>query len=181
MARVAILLDDAFEDSEFRVPWSRLRQAGHEVTIVGRKAGSLLTGKRGLEHVTTDVSIADVVVDAFHALVIPGGRSPERLLRDARMVVFTRAFFGTGRPVAAVCHGPLLLAAAGVLGGRTLTSWPAISDQLVDAGARWVDREVVEDGQLVTSRSPADLEPFATALLRKLEAAEAAFTPASPS
>ncbi len=181
MARVAILLDEGFEDSEFRIPFDHLRRAGHDVTVVGRNAGDVLEGKRGLERVTTGASIAGVVPAEFDALVIPGGRSPERLLKDVRMVEFARAFFRTGKPLAAVCHGPLLLAAAGVVHGRTLTSWPAVSDELVGAGARWVDRDVVEDGQLVTSRRPADLEAFSSALLRRLEALEGAFAPASPS
>ena len=185
MARVAILLDEGFEDSELRVPWDRLLRAGHAVTIVGRSEGAVLTGKRGLERVTVDAGIGSIAPEGFDAVVIPGGRSPARLVEDPRMVAFARAFFRTGKPLAAVCHGPQLLAAAGVVHGRTLTSWPAISDELVGAGARWLDREVVEDGQLVTSRRPADLEAFSAALLRRLDAlassAEGPFAPASPS
>jgi len=187
MAKVAFLLDDGFEDAEYRVPCDRLREAGHAVTVVGRRAGSVLTGKRGVEQAVVDVAVESVGVEAFDALVIPGGNSPARLVEDPRMVAFARAFFGTGRPLAAVCHGPQLLAAAGVVHGRTLTSWPAISDELVGAGARWLDHEVIEDGQLITSRKPADLEPFSAALLARLEGPDrlgepdVPFAPASPS
>lgn len=169
MARIAILLEEQYEDLELRIPYDRLRQAGHHPVIVGLEAGKRLTGKRGIESVAVDVEIGDASPEEFDALLIPGGRSPERLRRDPRMVRFARAFFQSRRPVAAVCHGPLLLAAANVLRGWTLTSWPAIQGELVEAGARWVDQEVVEDGNLVTSRKPADLEPFSRALLRKME------------
>jgi protease I len=169
MARVAILLDEMYEDSEFRIPYERLRQAAHAPVIVGSEAGRRLTGKRGEESVMTEVEIGDVSPEDYDAVVIPGGRSPERLRTDPRMVGFIRAFFQDGGLVAAVCHGPLLLAAADVVRGRTLTSWPAVQDELFEAGARWVDREVVEDGNLVTSRKPADLEAFSRALLRRLE------------
>jgi protease I len=178
MARVAILLDAGFEDSELRVPHDRLREAGHQVTIVGRKAGAVVIGKREVERVTIEASIGDVDPYAFDALVIPGGRSPERLMRDARVVDFTRSFSRTGRPVAAVCHGPLLLAAAGVVRGRALTSYPGIREDLEESGAAWLDREVVEDGALITSRRPADLEPFSRALLRRL-GPQAAVSPAA--
>jgi protease I len=169
MARVAFLLEEMFEDSELRIPYERLRAAGHEPVIVGLEARKRLTGKRGVESVLADVEIGDVSPEDFDAVVIPGGRSPERLREDPQMLRFARAFFLTGKPVAAVCHGPLLLAAAGVLRGWTLTSWPEIQDELFAAGARWVDREVVEDANLLTSRKPADLESFSRALLRKLE------------
>jgi protease I len=177
MARVAILLEEMFEDSEFRVPYERLRNAAHEPVIVGCEAGKRLTGKRGEESVMTGVEIGDVSPEDFDAVLIPGGRSPERLRTDPRMVRFIRAFFQGGGLVAAVCHGPLLLAAADVVRGRTLTSWPAVQDELFEAGARWVDREVVEDGNLVTSRKPADLDAFSRALLRKLELQAGAHAP----
>jgi protease I len=179
MARVAILLEALYEDSELRVPYEWLRRAGHEPVIVGLESGKRLTGKRGEETVTADVGIADVSPEEFDALVIPGGRSPERLRTHARVLAFTRAFFLSGRPVAAVCHGPLLLAAAGVVRGLTLTSWPAVQEELSAAGARWVDREVVEDGSLITSRKPADLEAFSRALLGKLEAQASERAPSS--
>lgn len=169
MARIAMLLDELFEDSEFRVPYERLREAGHEVVVVGRAAGKELAGKRGKERVKTEVAADDVSADQFDAVVIPGGYSPDRLRMDVRMVGLTRETFLQGKPLAAVCHGPWMLIEADVADGRTVTSWPSIKTDLINAGARWVDREVVEDGNLITSRKPDDLGAFSEAILRQLE------------
>jgi protease I len=169
VARIALLLDDQFEDSEFRVPYDRLRQAGHEVVIVGREANKEVAGKRGKEKVKTEVSGKDVSADEFDAVVIPGGYSPDRLRTDPKLVGLTREAFIRGKPVAAVCHGPWMLAEADIADERTLTSWPSIRTDLINAGARWVDREVVEDGNLITSRKPEDLAAFTAAILRQLE------------
>lgn len=169
MARIAMLLDDMFEDSEFRVPYDRLRNAGHEVTVVGREAGKQVTGKQGKEKVTPDRAIADVSADDFDAVVIPGGYSPDHLRTDIKMVGLTRETYLKGKPLAAVCHGPWMLVEADVADGHTVTSWPSIKTDLINAGARWVDREVVEDGNLITSRNPRDLEAFSDAILRQLE------------
>jgi protease I len=169
VARIAMLLDEMFEDAEFRVPYDRLRQAGHEVVVVGREAGKQLTGKRGKERVTTEVAVSDLSADQVDAVVIPGGYSPDRLRTDVGMVRITREVFLQGKPLAAVCHAPRMLVEAGVADGRTVTSWPSIKTDLVNAGARWVDREVVEDGNLITSRKPDDLGAFSDAILRQLE------------
>lgn len=168
MARIAMLLDDMFEDSEFRVPYDRLREAGHEVVVVGRQANRQVTGKRGEEKVMTEVASADVSADQFDAVVIPGGYSPDRLRMDPKMVGLTRETFLRGKPLAAVCHAPWMLVEADVADGRTVTSWPSIKTDLINAGARWVDREVVEDENLITSRKPDDLEAFSQAILRQL-------------
>jgi protease I len=170
MARVAMLVDDLFEDSEFRIPCDRLREAGHEVVVVGLAAGKQVTGKRGKERVTTDVAARDVSADAFDAVVIPGGYSPDHLRTDVKMVGLTRDTYLAGKPLAAVCHAPWMLIEADVADGHTVTSWPSIRTDLINAGARWVDREVVEDGNLITSRKPDDLEAFSRAILRQLEA-----------
>lgn len=169
MARIALLLDDMFEDSEFRIPYDRLRQAGHEVVIVGREADKEVTGKRGKEKVKTQVASKDVSASEFDGVVIPGGYSPDRLRTDMKMVGLTREAFVSGKPVAAVCHAPWMLAEADIADGRTVTSWPSIRTDLINAGARWVDREVVEDANLITSRKPDDLEAFSAAILRQLE------------
>ena len=169
MARIALLLDDQFEDSEFRVPYDRLRKAGHEVVIVGREAKREVVGKRGKERVETEVAGKDVSADEFDAVVIPGGYSPDRLRTDPKLGGLTREAFIRGKPVAAVCHGPWMLAEADIADERTLTSWPSIRTDLINAGARWVDREVVEDGNLITSRKPDDLPAFTDAILRQLE------------
>ena len=169
MARVALLLDDMFEDREFRVPYDRLRAAGHEVVIVGKEAGKEVLGKQGKERVKTEVAERDVTGDQFDAVVIPGGYSPDHLRTDLKMVALTRDTFLAGKPLAAVCHAPWMLVEADVADGRTVTSWPSIKTDLINAGARWVDREVVEDGNLITSRRPGDLEAFSDAILRQLE------------
>ena len=167
MGRVAMIIDDMFEDSEMRVPYDRLTAAGHEVVVVGRESRQELHGKRGQETVTTDEAIDDVSACQFDALVIPGGYSPHRLRTDDRMVALTRALLQAGKPVAAVCHAGSLLIEAGIASGRTLTSWESIKTDLINAGARWVDDEVVEDGNLITSRKPADLPAFCDATLRQ--------------
>ena len=164
-----MMLDQMFEDAEFRVPYDRLREAGHEVDILGTEAGKELEGKRKDERVRTERAVNEVEPDGYDALVIPGGYSPDRLRTDLDAVHFAREMFVADKPVAAVCHAGWLLVEADVVADRTLTSWPSIKTDLLNAGARWIDREVVEDGNLITSRKPADLEAFSAAILRQLE------------
>ena len=132
-----------------------------------------MKGKRGKATARIERTAADADVGEFDALVIPGGYSPDHLRLDPGAVSFVRRFSGTGKPVAAVCHGPQLLIEADVVRGKTLTSWPSIRKDLENAGARWIDRQVVEDGNLITSRKPDDLEAFSAAILRRLERTEA--------
>jgi protease I len=172
MARVAFILEEMFEDSEFKVPYDELRQAGHEVVIIGREAMKQLKGKQDKETATTDVAIAQASARDYDALVIPGGYSPDKLRTDAKAVQFTREMVEANKPVAAICHAGSMLVEADVARGRTLTSWPSIKTDLVNAGAQWVDREVVEDGNLITSRKPADLSAFVAAIRRHLEQAQ---------
>lgn len=168
MAKVAFVLADDFEDSEFRVPYDRLREAGHRVTVVGREAGKEVTGKRGKERCTPEAAPDQVNASDFDALVIPGGYSPDKLRTHEGVVKFVKGFFGSDKPVAAICHAGSLLVEADVLEGRTVTSWPSIRTDLVNAGADWVDEQVVEDGNLITSRMPDDLEAFSSTILRRL-------------
>jgi protease I len=168
MARIAMIADDMFEDVELRQPYDRLREAGHEVVLVGLEQGKQIKGKQGKERFTIERAAQDVRADEFDALVIPGGYSPDRLRVSLPMVAFTRAFFDQDKLVAAVCHAPWMLIEADVTEGRTVTSWPSIRTDLLNAGARWVDREVVEDGNLVTSRNPGDLPAFSETILRRL-------------
>lgn len=169
MSRIGFIVDELFEDSELRVPLDRARLAGHEVLIIGVVAGKILSGKKGHEVVRTDVGIADVASDELDALVIPGGYSPDHLRTNEEMVDMVREMLADEKPVAAICHAGSMLVEADVCGGRTVTSWPSIKTDLVNAGARWVNREVVEDGNLITSRKPDDLEAFTDALLRQVE------------
>jgi len=169
MAKVAFIVDEMFEDSEFQVPFERVKEAGHEPVIVGLESGKALDGKKGDVNITVERSIDEVSPDEFDALVIPGGYSPDKIRTDEGMVAITRSMVGSDKPVAAICHAGWMLAEADVLRNRTVTSWPSIKTDLVNAGAEWVDQEVVEDGNLITSRKPDDLEAFTKTLLSQLE------------
>lgn len=169
MARVMFIVASDFEDSEFRVPYDQVLQAGHEAVIVGVEAGKQLKGKKGKEILTAERAAKEVSANEFDALVIPGGYSPDRLRMSPEMVELVRDFFEAGKPIATICHGGWMLAEADILDGRTVTSWPSIRTDLINAGANWVDQEVVEDGNLITSRKPDDLNAFSAALLRQLE------------
>lgn len=168
MAKVAMVLADDFEDSEFQVPYDRLRGAGHEVTVVGTEAGAEVHGKKGRSSATVDATPDQVHPEDFAALVVPGGYSPDRLRIAPGVVKFVAGFFQADRPVAAICHAGSLLVEADAVRGRTVTSWPSIRTDLVNAGATWVDQEVVEDGNLITSRKPDDLDAFVGAVLGRL-------------
>ena len=168
MSKIAILVDQMFEDSELRVPLDRLREAAHDVELIGIKAGTKVTGKQDKERVEIEKAVAEVSERDYDALVIPGGYSPDHLRMDLGAVRFTRAMALAGKPVAAVCHGPSLLIEADIIDDRTVTSWPSVRTDLLNAGARWVDREVVIDGNLITSRKPDDLPAFCDAILRQL-------------
>jgi deglycase len=166
--KVACLLAEGFEDSEFRIPYDRLRQAGYDVEIIGTKAGNKLDGEHDKETATTDLGIDDAQVDDYEGLLIPGGYSPDKLRADERFVAFVKDFDRTGRPLAAVCHGPQLLLTADLQRGRTLTAWKTIQGDLRQAGAKVKDQAVVVDRNWITSRKPDDLEAFSSKFLEEL-------------
>lgn len=168
MSKIAFLVDQMFEDSEFRVPYDRLRGAGHQIDILGVKAGDTIKGYRQKEQVKIEKPVAQAKADDYDALVVPGGYSPDHLRVHRDAVAFTRAIALASKPVAAVCHAPSLLIEADLVYGRQVTSWPSIKIDLINAGARWVDREVVIDGNVITSRRPDDLPAFSDAILRLL-------------
>lgn len=170
MAKIAMLLASEFEDVEYSVPRQRLEQAGHQVEVLGSAGTEAAHGKRGKETVGIDAAVRERDARSYDALVIPGGHSPDHLRIDPDMVRFVQEFAKTGRPLAAVCHGPQLLIEAQLVRDRMLTSWPSVRMDLKNAGAQWLDREVVEDGTLITSRKPDDLEAFSQAILRQLQA-----------
>jgi protease I len=169
VAKVAFIMDEMFEDSEFQVPYERVQDAGHEAVVIGLKANKKLAGKKGKEKITTDVAIGDVDASDFDALVIPGGYSPDKIRVEPRMADFTRQIDAAGKPIAAICHAGWMLAEANLIKGKTVTSWPSIKTDLINAGANWVDQEVVEDGNIITSRKPDDLEAFTKTLLAQIE------------
>lgn len=168
MANVAILVGDGFEDSEFQMPFETLRDAGDEVVILGQEAGAMIQGKTKNSAVEIERGVGDADPEEFDALVIPGGHGPDKLRNHDEAVSFTRRFVQSGKPVAAICHGPQLLIEAGVVRGQTLTSWPSVRTDLENAGAHWVDEPLVIDDNLITSRKPDDLDAFCEAILKRL-------------
>ncbi len=169
MARIAFVVGEDFEDSEFRKPCAALRQSGHEVEIIGVESGTHMKGKKGESEVMIEKAAKDADPKRYDALVIPGGYSPDHLRTDADVVKFVSAMFNAGKIVAAICHAPSLLIEARVVNGRTLTSYPSIKTDLLNAEATWIDKEVVIDGNLITSRNPHDLPAFIRAIEHALE------------
>jgi protease I len=164
--RVACVLAEGFEDSEFRVPYDKLKAAGHDVVVVGATKDGKLEGKKGKEAIVADAAIDDVRPESFDALFIPGGHSPDHLRADPRFVEFVRGF--RDKPVLAICHGPQLLITADMVHARTLTAWKTVQVDLRNAGAMVVDRDVCVDRNFVTSRKPEDLDAFVRASLLML-------------
>jgi protease I len=168
-ARIAILVEDLFEDTELTGPRDALAAAGARVVLVGPMAGKAYTGKHG-GIVTADVAAGSVRVGDVDAVVIPGGFAPDKMRLRHAMVDLVRDCMAAGKPVAAICHGPSVLINANALKGRTLTCWPSIAVDVKNAGGRYVDRPVVEDGNLITSRKIDDIPVFTDAIVRQLEA-----------
>jgi protease I len=168
--KVAILAADMFERVELEQPRDALREAGAEFEIVSIHPGEI----KGFDHfdpantVKVDKTVEEVSADDYDALMIPGGvGNPDQLRGDENAVQFVRGFFEQGKPVAAICHAPWVLIDAGVARGRTMTSWPTVGTDLRNAGANWVDQEVVVDGGLVTSRKPDDIPAFNEKLIEE--------------
>lgn len=166
--RVAVLTAEMFEDVELWYPYYRLLEAGHDVDLVGCEAGTTHAGKKG-SSVETTHSASDVSADDYAAVVVPGGFSPDYMRRCPPMVELVRSIGRAGGTVAAICHGPWMLASAELVENRRVTSFPSLKIDLVHAGAEWVDEEVVEDGNLVTSRKPDDLPAFMRTVVAALE------------
>ncbi|SDU17809.1 protease I [Verrucomicrobium sp. GAS474] len=161
--KIAVVVADGFEQSEFQKPVNALRDAGAEVTVISTNEQEV---KGWSDHnwgasILVDLPIGNATCDDYDGLLLPGGvMNPDTLRQDQDVVDFVRDFFDQGKPVAAICHGPQLLIEADVVEDRKLTSYPSIRTDLENAGAEWVDEEVVVDQGLVTSRSPADIPAF---------------------
>ena|SRR6185437_8491809 len=175
--KIAILATDGVEKVELERPREALRQEGAQTEVLSLRTGEILARNHDLEpagEFTVDRAVSDASVDEFDALVLPGGTvNPDKLRLDNCAVSFVRDFVDSGKPVAAICHGPWTLVEAGITPGRTLTSYTSIRTDLRNAGAHVVDEEVVVDGNLITSRSPSDLPAFCSALIDELAHAPA--------
>jgi len=169
MSRIAVIITDMFEDSEYTQPAEAFRDAGHTLTHVGISAGATVYGKKDHTAVSIDAAVKDVGTDQFDALLIPGGYSPDKLRVDGDAVRFAGDFVRSGKPVFSICHAPQLLITADVLQGRKITGYTSIVQDIKNAGADYRDREVVEDGHLVSSRNPDDLPAFIRASLNHLK------------
>ena len=166
--RVAMLVEDEFEDRELTGPLEALRQAGAAVMLLGATADAEYRGKRGDAVVKSDLAAGSAQMKDFDALVIPGGHAPDKMRMRHAMVDLVRDAMDLGKPVAAICHGPQVLISANAVRGRTLTCWPSIAIDVKNAGGLYVDKPVVEDGNLITSRKPDDVPMFSDAILRAL-------------
>lgn len=173
MIRVMILATDGFEQSELVKPKANLERAGIETTVVSLKPGKIKGWNKDDwgESVTVDMTLDEASEGDFDALLLPGGQiNPDRLRMEEDAIELIKAFDSAGKPIAAICHAPWLLAEANLIDGRTVTGWPSIRTDLMNAGADVVDREVVTDGNLITSRKPDDIPAFSKALIEKLGA-----------
>jgi protease I len=167
MKRVAVLVEQQYQELELWYPVYRLREAGHAVTLVGPEAGKSYPSKLGYP-AKADVAAHAVGAADFDGLVIPGGFCPDYIRRSEAMLKLTRDILAAGKPTAAICHGPWVLCSTPALRGRRATCFHAIKDDVVNAGATYVDAEVVADGHVITSRKPDDLPAFTAAFLKAL-------------
>ncbi|MBW8459034.1 MAG: type 1 glutamine amidotransferase [Thiobacillus sp.] len=164
--KALIVSADHFEDSELLFPLYRLQEAGLAVDVASISMGNI-RGKHGYE-VVADKALAEVDPQAYDLLVLPGGTAPATLRKEATAIAIAQDFMRSGKPVAAICHGPQILISAGVMVGRRATCAPSVAEELKQAGALYADQEVVVDGKLVTSRQPADLPAFMREMVRLL-------------
>jgi protease I len=166
--RVYLFVEDMYQEHEFWYPFFRLKEEGAQVVVVAPEKGREYKSKLGVPAVS-EAAARTVGAQDCAGIVIPGGYSPDLMRRDAAMVRLVAEAFGQGKIVAAICHAPWMLASADILRGKRCTSFYSIRDDLVHAGADWVDEEVVVDGNLITSRSPDDLPSFMRAVIGAVE------------
>lgn len=179
MPKIAILVEKIYEDLELQYPKYRLKEAGHEVHVVGPKAGETFIGKHGYPQ-KSEYAASEVKAGDYALIVIPGGSSPDHMRRDGGMVNFVRDAASRNIPMAAICHGPWMLCSTDSLKGRRCTSYMSIVHDVVNAGGKWVDEACVVDGHIITARTPDDLPAFMTAILTLLEGGKAQGTKGKP-
>jgi len=168
MKRILIMVENGFEDSEFLYPYYRLQEEGFKVDVVGPKANETYTGKRGIS-IKSNLSPEDVRIEDYDAVVIPGGYAPDRMRINEALVRIVKEANDKGKVIAAICHGPQMLIEADILRGRKATCWKSVRTDLENAGATFIDAPVVVDGNIVTSRFPADLPKFCQETIRHLK------------
>ncbi|MBF0549415.1 MAG: type 1 glutamine amidotransferase [Deltaproteobacteria bacterium] len=166
--RIIILAEEMYNENELWYPYYRLREAGAEVTLVGSGSSDIYKGKTGMP-VKVDTSAERISFVEYDGIIIPGGYAPDFMRRYPAMVNLVRNLFEQGRVVAAICHAGWMLCSADILKGRTVTCFFAIKDDMIHAGARYIDKEVVVDGNLITSRKPDDLPAFMRAVITALQ------------
>jgi protease I len=166
--RIAILAEEGFEDSELIEPLRAMKEAGARVVVVGSGSQESYRGKRGKATIKVDVTADKVKAEDFDAIIVPGGYAPDRMRLHQPMIDLVRKAHDLGKVIAAICHGPQLLISAEIIRGRRVTSWPSVAVDLRNAGANWVDEPLVQDGNLITSRKPADLPRFNKAIIEAL-------------
>jgi len=166
--KIAILAEEDFEDSELIEPMRAMKNAGAKVLIVGSGSKETYRGKRGSVTVRVDATADKVKAEDFDAIIVPGGYAADRMRLHQSMVELVRKAYELGKVVAAICHGPQLLISAEIVRGHRVTSWPSLAVDLRNAGAEWVDAPVAQDGNIITSRKPADLPRFNKAIIEAL-------------
>src|SRR5271165_6219659 len=175
--RAAVLVEQQYQEMEVWYPVYRLREAGCKVTLVGPEAGQTYASKLGYP-AKSDRAARDVSADDFDLLIIPGGYAPDHMRRCPHMIRLVSVMAEQGKPVAAICHGPWMLCSTQALKGRKATCFFAIKDDVINAGATYVDAEVVRDGNIITSRKPDDLPAFMQAIIQAVKEAKPAMVAA---
>lgn len=168
MSKIGVLIGPKFEDVEYNKPAKAFKENGHELTHIGFKQGQIVEGKEEKTRIKINKSASDVSTNDFDAIFIPGGCSPDKLREDENIVQFTREFIKSDKPVFAICHAPQLFITAKVIEGRNVAGWKSIIVDIKNAGGNYIDKEVVEDGNIITSRGPDDIPAFINASLNKL-------------
>ena len=166
--KIIILIEEMFNVFEFWYPFYRLKEEGAEVTVVGSGSAEVYTGKPGTQ-AKADASADQISAKNFDGIIIPGGYAPDMMRRYPSMVKLVKDFFNADKPVAAICHAGWMLASANILDGRKATSFFSIKDDMIHAGALWMDESVIIDGNLITSRKPDDLPDFMKAVIAALK------------
>lgn len=168
MKKIAIFIENAFDERELIYPYYRMQDEGFEVDLVGSEKNTVYHGKHGVPF-RSDKASKDVPATDYDALIIPGGFSPDYMRRNQATLDFAHAMDQQNKPIAAICHGPWIMVSSCDVKGRKMTGYPSIKDDIEHAGATYVDEEVVKDGNLITSRNPSDLPAFAKTIIEALK------------